>query len=156
MMRQNLGVQGVGGVTGRNFSLLPPYALTPSCPRLARGTLYKSLYILLSLCRGLGELPLSPLVFKLLPPPTPVSSSFAACYPISSRRIPLVPKALPGRPGVFLPGPWPAGEPGSWELDPNLWFCLLSLGYLIRRMGTVGLEVQGRLRKRHNKTQSLP
>lgn len=57
----------------------------PSCPRLARGTLYKSVYILLSLCRGLGELPLLPPIFKLLPPP-PVSSSPAACYSINSRR----------------------------------------------------------------------
>jgi hypothetical protein len=146
------GFRELGESQTETFPSLPLMIEPPSCPRLARGTLYKSVYILLSLCRGLSGSCCCRLRFLSYCPAPSVSSSSAACYSINSRS-PSNPDLLPGRPGVSLLSPWPAGEPGSWGLDPNLWFCLLSLCYLIFRMGTVGLEDGSRMTMEEGRTE---
>lgn len=79
MTRQNLGVQGVGG---HRQKLSPPlYAVIPFRPRLARGTLYKSLYILLSLCRGLSGSCHCHLWFLSYCPPTPCQLLICSLLP---------------------------------------------------------------------------
>lgn len=71
-MRQNLGVQGVGG--GHRQKLFPPSLLcsNPFLPQAGAGHFVQiPVYTPVPMQRSLGELPLSPLVFKLLPPPPP-------------------------------------------------------------------------------------
>lgn len=67
--RQNLGCRE-WGVTGRNLPLPPLYARTPFLPQAGAGHFVQTpVYTPVPLQRSLGELPLSPLVFKLLPTP---------------------------------------------------------------------------------------
>lgn len=57
------------GVTGRNLPLPPPYARTSFMPQAGAGHFVQiRVYTPVPLQRSLGELPLSPQVFKLLPP----------------------------------------------------------------------------------------